>query len=527
MPAPAAAFESPVAAPAPHPDETFSNLDYLAETSLLLANLEPDKDGLVKIRRADLGSHGMIQVVALDPLSTTSRSVALAEPAAKFLDLRLAHGLDPKLHFTQQQKISLLLAGKPFVLPDATSSRFEAYDSLARAYGLFATLSKDPKLAEFAFILNWPKLKAEEKRAQYSKYACHELTFFLARKDPEFFQEVIKPYLANKKDKTFVDRWLLGENLNEFLLPWNYERLNTVERVLLAQHIAGEPSRATRYLNDVVRLQPPNGDRLRMLFETGLKGNALAARNPYGLVGVLSDKEAPSRLRSLDAAAPAGPAGAPGGGGGRGSGRGGMGFGANGPAAAKPQALEANDKQDQDLVRSLDQAQKGQSDRKKAEAFFEDARKDGLVRQLFRNVDATQEWAEDNYYHLPIEQQLAGLVGASQFWLDYVKYDNKGGFLSTHFADASHNFTEMMFALSVLDLPFEPAKHQIVYDAGRMTFTPGGPAIAFHEEVRPVCACGPANKTPILVRQSFYRVGDQLPRRERRKGRQVPDLASS
>ncbi len=160
--------------------------------------------------------------------------------------MRLLNGLDPKGHFTQQKQVSILTKGKPFVLADAAASRFEAYDSLARVYALYATLSKDPKLAEFSFLLNWPKLKDAEKRAKYSKYACHEFHLFLAKKDPAFFKEVVRPYLANKKDKTFLDRWLLEENLNEFLTPWNFEQLNTVERVLLAQRIAGEPTRTVR-----------------------------------------------------------------------------------------------------------------------------------------------------------------------------------------------------------------------------------------------------------------------------------------
>ena len=32
------------------------------------------------------------------------------------------------------------------------------------------------------------------------------------------------------------------------------------------------------------------------------------------------------------------------------------------------------------------------------------------VAQLYRKLDPTQEWAENNYYHVPIEQQTADLV---------------------------------------------------------------------------------------------------------------------
>src|SRR5262249_33660354 len=135
--------------------DSYSNLDFLAKPAAVFLNLEPDKDGLIKIRRADLDAQAVIQVVAVDPQSTTVRSISLPEPAVKFLDLRLLSGLDPKGHFTQKKQINVLPAGKAFVIPDAVSSRFESYDSLAHVYGLYLTLSKDPKLAEFAFLLNW------------------------------------------------------------------------------------------------------------------------------------------------------------------------------------------------------------------------------------------------------------------------------------------------------------------------------------------------------------------------------------
>ena len=35
---------------------------------------------------------------------------------------------------------------------------------------------------------------------------------------------------------------------------------------------------------------------------------------------------------------------------------------------------------------------------------------DGRVRQLYRKLDSTKEWVENNYYHLPIEQQNGNLV---------------------------------------------------------------------------------------------------------------------
>ena len=106
-------------------------------------------------------------------------------------------------------------------------------------FALYAALDSDPKLVEFGFVRDWPSLKTEQKRALYLKYASHEMHLFLYKKDPEFFKTAIRPYLANKKEKQFLDHWLLDDDLSGYLKPWKFEQLNTLERILLAQRIDG------------------------------------------------------------------------------------------------------------------------------------------------------------------------------------------------------------------------------------------------------------------------------------------------
>src|SRR5439155_24757078 len=86
---------------------------------------------------------------------------------------------------------------------------------------------------------------------------------------------VVKPSLANKKDKTFLDHWLVGNDVSGYLKPWEYGRLNTVERVLLAQRSAGEPDKAARHLDDMLRLLPPNLDRQLFQFNVGVFSGGL------------------------------------------------------------------------------------------------------------------------------------------------------------------------------------------------------------------------------------------------------------
>jgi hypothetical protein len=538
-PKPAAPVASPesragekMAGPAATDAGQFSELDFLGEAAAVVLNLVPDKDGFVKVPRKALGSKAMLTFVAVDPLHTVVKSFTLPESPAPVLDLRLSAGLDPKAHFTQQKQVTVLSAGKPFVINDAAGSRFEAYDSLAKLHALYATLSKDPRMSEFAFLLNWPKLKPEEKQTLYSKHACHELSFFLSKKDPAFFNAVIKPYLANKKDKTFLDHYLLGDDLAPFVQPWRYHRLNTVERVLLGQKLPGEAAKTARYLADILRLQPPSLDRDQMLFEFAVKGSDLEKNSPaLAFNASIAPKSAAAESTIMG-----GMPGAPGGGGFGGGRAGGVIGGPAGLGAMDAPAKDAQKKLEELAKRSAMSQEEMKSRRRDADAkgdkagkemadaalyiqpekklgepgegaFFDDARKKLKAEILYRKIDPTSEWAENNYDKLPIQNQLAALVGVNAFWAEYAKDEGNAPFLSKSLTRAATNFTEAMFALAVTDLPFEAAKHNVKFEGGKMTFTPGGPAIAFHEEVKPVG--GVAGNLPILVSQNFYKHNDR------------------
>ncbi|MCY2989001.1 MAG: hypothetical protein NTY19_14185, partial [Planctomycetota bacterium] len=103
----------------------------------------------------------------------------------------------------------------------------------------------------------------------------------------------------------------------------------------------------------------------------------------------------------------------------------------------------------------------------------------------------------------------ASAGAANAFWRDFAQFEPGQGkkFRSVNFAEASHNFPEMMLALAVLDLPFAADKHETKFDQAQMTLTPGSPLILFHEEIKQIPAA--KEQTPILVSQNFFRHGDR------------------
>jgi hypothetical protein len=530
----------------------FANLDFLAQTSAVLVNLVPDDQGVVTIPLADLGPHQHIVVAAVDPLQTTVRHLALPEQDVLVVDQRLSRPLDPQKHFVQQKQFSVLKGKEPFVLDDISASRFELYDSLSKVYDLYRTLSHDPQLDEFAPLMGWPEMTAEAKRTFYSKYASHELTFFLKKKDPEFFREVIQPYLSNKRHKTFLDRWLLDEDLSEWRQPWRFGQLNIVERILLSQRIEGEGPATARHVADLYQQLPPNPDRVLQLFETAIQGSALSAET-LSLQDETRTREKGAEGRffnratgGLEGGLGGMGAGGPGGGGGFGraeaksaaSGK----PGAPPPPGAAPRGLErqlreqvseeAENRPGDFLARKRSSLRRGGVARDALEA---DKKKDGLakeeapqadhdealyfgmepdggreledLRALYRQPEKTKEWAENNYHHLTIDRQDANLITVNGFWRDYARHPANEPFVSRNFAEASRNFPEMLLALAVLDLPFVSPKQEPVFDKAKLTLTPPEQAVAAHEEIREVESREPAAR--VLVGQSYFRLGDR------------------
>ncbi|MEO6784727.1 MAG: hypothetical protein ABI318_01235, partial [Chthoniobacteraceae bacterium] len=387
-------------------------------------------------------------------------------------------------------------------------------------------------------------LKDDEKRAKYSEFACHELNLFLARKDPAFFEKVIKPYLES----------------------WAFEKLNAAERALLGQRLPDEAANLARNLRERWELLPPDPERLDVLFETGLRGRALEQGEGSTPLGLEIQNErakaehAAKPSSNLSPANPEGRADAP------------HPVPTNGPSspvtlsgttnlgtlsknggrvdhdhfsraageikarglalssdeveqladlkkelAADMPALRAALKQADARRKVLDEsgfAEKEGEDKKSQWGFFGGdvaGENRALVRAYYRQLGATKEWAENNYYRLRIQDQNASLVRVNAFWRDYAAHVASGvktPFVSPHVAEASRNFSEMMLALAVLDLPFDAPKHTSKADAGQLTLTAGGPLIVFHKEIK-LAAAAKARQAELLVSQSFFRNGDR------------------
>lgn len=483
----------------------FARYDFLSEPSLLFANLRPDSEGNVLVDLKGLKSLHNLQIVAVDGFDVACGDVSLPEVAATHRDLRLSQALAPDGHFSQQKNISVLASGASLIIEDISTARVEVYDSLATAYRLLTTIRPDANMTGFAFITGWNALDEAKKLELYSKNSCHELNFFIYNRDRDFFEKVVKPYIANKRDKTFMDRWLLDLDLSGYTEPWAFSRLNVVEKILLGQKMPAMKATIRRHVQECFELLPDDREKFNLLFRTALQGSALETGDRLGLEagrkdlnegidkgdfsGLAADMAVPEPAPMMEAEgrfamAPVRPAAKP--------------MAPPPPAVSKQRAAKKEMASEESMA---------MDDFDEAAEYEEDSERRDNVRQVFRQVDKTEEWVENNYYQLPIELQVADLVKVNAFWRDYAEHEAGRPFISKHLAEAAGNFTEMMLALAVLELPFTAGKHGSEFKGPQMIFKAAGNAVVFHEEIKP--AIETSETAGILTGQNFFALNDR------------------
>ncbi len=258
-----------------HRDPLSFDLSFLTHPGVTMFNLKPDKDGKIIVKRAALNDAQFIRLLAMDNQSSIERNLSLPAAKTEVRDLRFTNGLNPKAHFAMHNEISILPKDVPVTIPDVSNTHFEVMEDLGKVFNLYETLNEEARLHYFDWLPKWPTLKPERQRELYSQYACHELNFFLQRKDPEFFKVVILPYLKNKRDQTFLDHYLLGDDLKSYLTSWNYRQLNTLERILLGQRHPEEAAATAREIRELWENTTPDVAQLGRMFDAALGGSAL------------------------------------------------------------------------------------------------------------------------------------------------------------------------------------------------------------------------------------------------------------
>ena len=478
-------------APSAEPSQTpinpgaAANLDFLASPGRWIANLRPNGEGVVTVARNDLGDGCIVHALAITPEHTAAATLTLTEAPLTTRERRLARPLDTEVSFAQQQRIRFVDEGQAAALQGTTGARAETYDSLEAVFRLFASLRGDESdLQKFAFLLQWPELSDADKQAKYSEHACHELHFFLHAKDRPFFDRVIRPYLAHKASKTFLDEWLLERDLSRHLEPRAFAQLNILEKILLARRIGGASASIQRLVGEGFELIPVDVERQTALFTTALQAGSLAELSDIR-AGLRTLMEAHREEdKSLDRAVR------------------GIRFAAKSAAPTLSNESVVIDEEDEAAEKAGEDLFMGGA--RKRVAQTRGRRRE--QRQLYRAPDPTRRYVEHNYWHRRIEEQNADLIQVNGFWNDYARARAGEPFRSTHLAEATHHTNEMLMALAVLDLPFQSSDHQVEANGDQLTIRAASPLLLVSQEI--VEAPRADDAAPILVSQHFFRLDE-------------------
>jgi hypothetical protein len=439
--------------------DRFSTFNFLNETSLMRFNLKPEKKGLITLKRKEFNAFRHIHFLLADPSNTVYRSVSFPKSRIVTRDVRLQKSFNLDQHFTEQKRISILQAGETLTLTDITTTKFEIYDSVEKVFDLLRTISKDSVLTEFEFIVKWPDLDKTDKQKFYSEKACHELNFFLFHKDRPFFNDVILPYIRNKKDNTFMDHWLLEKDLSAYTALFAFSNLNIAEKILFARHHLSGSFQIARYVNDLFDILPQNIETYNHLYDIALKGKALEmATVDYDIDDI---------------------------------------------------SMDENELREEPLIACSVKEEIAYAPPKHAKKMRYVSRKKerSRTRAFFKKLEKTNEWAENNYYKRPQKEQNEELIQVNAFWKDFAEHDAQKPFLSKNLMVANKNFSEIMLALAVLDLPFRENKHAMIKKGKQCSIKAASPMVIFHKEILQGELIG--HNQSILINQHFFQLDDR------------------
>ncbi|KNC47625.1 uncharacterized protein AMSG_02648 [Thecamonas trahens ATCC 50062] len=432
------------------------NIEFLLHGSDCMFNLRPDTDGRVVVPLDQISpGNTVVSVVVVDGDAHAARQFALPESSVTYNDMRLLKPLDAERHFAEVRAIDVMPTGGLFDVADKRTTESMAYDTVGKVFSLFSTLlGGSADFEAFRFVTTWGSMDREAKLAKYAEFASHELNVFVAFKDRTFFADVVAPFLANKKVKTFVDDYLLGADLSKWTVARKFERLNIVEKILLGG--ASGDAAILRHVLDQADLLPADRATFYALHKVALKAKLESAGDLPNAAG-----DVPTL-----------------GGGGGGSGGGGMPRGGYDDAPTRRYYAPLPGTKEY-----------GENNYHRVPIELIDE----------RLVQISKFWGA--YGAHVMEQLEARQSGAAGEPAPYTP-----AFLSEHFVHAASSPTEALLALAVLDLPFESNEHTVELEgASRSRLMAASPVIMVHKQV---CETD-EGEAPILVCQNFFDPNDR------------------
>ncbi|MGB7346298.1 MAG: hypothetical protein WBD20_18920 [Pirellulaceae bacterium] len=411
-----------------------SDFDFLADAGVLAANLAVDEDGFVTIPADVVDGLPIVQIVVSDPATLLQRTITAPLKDAETVDLRLAKALAAEEALSFERAVSIVSKDNPLDLQSLGSAQVQVYGSVAALFKLYKTLQSDSRLNDFDDLAFWHKLDEAKKLDAYTRLASHELHLFLWSHDREFFDAVVKDYLANKKEKQFIDHWLLGNDLKPYSRLWKYNQLNAAERALLAIRLPDVRESIRRELSEIVTNQDDNHQAIRQQIEHALITGGMAMDFESESLG-----ESVALGFDMDGAAVLGKRITP-------------------DASAWDGLSMRRQSQRESKSRGLTRAKQESG---AAGAFYAGRVTGGgfagKAFGFYQELDATKQWAESHWDRIRVVGGPApsGLIGVNPFWQDLANNDGNIFTPSSHLLRPVDSRHSVLLALALCGLPLQ------------------------------------------------------------------------
>lgn len=399
-----------------------SDFDFVADPGVILANLVPDQNGVVIVPLEIIQGLPILQVVACDAMTVLQRTLTNELDEMETNDLRLGKSLDASKSLSLERAVTVASPDQPLDLNSLGSAQIQIYASVSDLFKLYKTMVNDARMNDFDPLSVWGSLGQEEKLDAYSRLAGHELHLFLWFHDRPFFKDFIRPYLENKKEKQFIDHFLLESDLTPFTELWKYNQLNAAERALLAMRLPEFRDGILRELRETIESRPTDPERIRAGVEIALRGKSLDLGMNDALAAELGDFEEAPMSEALESKMQQSP-------------------GSN--LARKRRGLaEAAERFESKAVEHL---------------FF--GRAAGGMSMgggsFYRDLDSTKQWAESQWDRVRTVggPSPATRISVNRFWSSVAGYDPSAMKISNHLLRPTENRHAALVALAMSGLP--------------------------------------------------------------------------
>ncbi|KAF9179892.1 hypothetical protein BGZ50_006593 [Haplosporangium sp. Z 11] len=526
-------------------------LSFMFHSSVVMPNLTPDQTtGILRVPYSAFKDSSFLQIFVTDERQALQQSLTLpglAKADFQRRDLRFKSPLDIQKHYIGERTgiqldpnmasvRAMQVDGEGSEIKEphsitlssngSSSSAVRVINSVAQIYDLMMTLLEGhvhkQNLRKFGFIVHWYRFSTSTKNEKYSKWNCHELNLFLYKKDREYFDAVVVPFIKNKLIKSFIDDYLIGVSLEKYTTLREFSLLTCMEKCLLAQRIPRLRPAVAQWIRTRVRNTKVASDV--KLFRTIMKSGSLQglesadaeiistdsrvieSEEEDDMFEVVVEKSCSPQVTYAIAASPA-PAPRASGASLFGAPPGGSAFGSAAPPFPPPPSSGG-------IARGMFGSFQSAPPRAPITQLnnHHEARERSAqtVQKQFKPVDLTKEMAETYYWDRQDQAIEWGRKDVNAFWLDLLEWDESlgGSFLSQNFVANASTFTEAMATIALVDVAFKPKNVSISRSVDRnLVVSSLSSAVVFHSSTKELQE--PPVTGTVLATQRYFSALDE------------------